>query len=294
MDEDSKTPGDEEFSSDPNEDIEMENQFLKLKLMAERGASFHSGDSEVPPAVMNEWLKNVEAFEANYEKEGVRPLREILGHPGFKPSCDLDDDQFGEAYKMVRDLLDKHHIDVSFGRPRDDRFKYDFITGELMDHETSVYPGMTTGIIYEEFHPDHALDIERRTNDFLNGFFERWIAESNAIVLGDHFIRPDGIVWSREELVDHIKKMYELVPEFENCNFHIENIDFTLDSENGEQPEESGMGYSEGELDYVLVLEDGERKKMQGPFKIYLQLQWGWWSICFFYLPGFNFFPKEE
>jgi hypothetical protein len=52
----------------------------------------------------------------------------------------------------------------------EDRFKYNFIIKEMFEHESAFMPvnGMITGFLYEEFHPDHELEITELTNRFLN------------------------------------------------------------------------------------------------------------------------------
>ena len=85
--------------------------------------------------------------------------------------------------------------------------------------------------------------------------------------------------------------MYEAIPEFENTSFVIENQDFELQQKDDT---ETGMGFSEGTIQYDAIFRGGERKKINGPFKIYFSLEWDCWTICFFYLAGYNVFAKEK
>ncbi|HEY5391245.1 MAG TPA: hypothetical protein VIJ57_03935, partial [Hanamia sp.] len=73
--------------------------------------------------------------------------------------------------------------------------------------------------------------------------------------------------------------------------FIIENQDFELHENDTGQ---TGMGFSEGTIQYELIFKDGERKKINGPFKIYFSLEWECWTICFFYLAGYNIHPDEK
>lgn len=61
--------------------------------------------------------------------------------------------------------------------------------------------------------------------------------------------------------------MYEVAVVFENTSYNIENIEFEIEKEIEDVP--SGMGFSEGEIQYDMIFENGERKKIHGPFKIY-------------------------
>lgn len=283
---------DEQFSEDPRENIEMENQFLKMKLMAETGARFMEGDGQLPPEMLNEWLKNIAEFEENFATAEEKPLREWLDNPVFLAADDLDDATFNQENERLQKLLADHQIDVGFGRERDDRFQYEFITGELMDHRTTLYPGMITGFLYEEFHPDHELDIIEKTHEFLNAFFDCTLS-GNPFLFSDAFIQPDGKILSLEELDSEIKDFYHLVDGFENVSFQIEKTDFTLRNEmRNERETEVGEGYSEGEVKYEIVLRNGERKQIHGPFKIYFMMDVSYLSIFFFYLSGYNLFSK--
>ena len=53
--------------------------------------------------------------------------------------------------------------------------------------------------------------------------------------------------------------MYEVIPEFENTFFVIENQSFELYENEGK---ETGMGFAEGTIRYDAIFRDGERKKL--------------------------------
>jgi len=80
--------------------------------------------------------------------------------------------------------------------------------------------------------------------------------------------------------------------EFKNTSFQIDNIEFEIKDETEDGP--SGMGFSEGEIQYDMIFNDGAMKKIRGPFKIYFGMEWGLWKIYFFYLAGYNLHPKEQ
>ena len=296
MDNQSELPEEEKFSNDPDENTRIENEFLKMKLMAESGGKFGENKSDLPPEIMNEWLKNIVEFEKNFAHAKDVKLREILNNPDFEDEQLLDDENFSTAWEALNSLLDENNINVDFLRERDDRFKYSFITKELFDHETTFVPasGMSTNFIYEEFHTDHELDIKNRTDDFFSGFFERTLPEFAEHYLEKELILPDGKILQREEMVKRFESMYEAAPEFENTSFEIEKIDFELKNESeDEEEEQTGMGFSEGIVSYDMVFTNGERKKIEGPFKLYLTMSYDWWSIYFFYLAGFNISPQK-
>ena len=172
MSQENELPEDENFSDDPEENLRMQNDFLKMKMMAESGAIF-GGDADLPAEIENQFLKNILEFEkVNADSKPVR-IFEILGKPFFDDEKNLNATQFRTQFTRLMDLLNDYSINIHFTKERDDRFKYNFITKELFNHETSFLPvkGMVTYFSYEEFHPDHKQEITDITNHFLNDFF---------------------------------------------------------------------------------------------------------------------------
>lgn len=287
MSDNKNTPG-EKFSDDPEENLRLENEFLQMKLSAETGAIFGGDASGLPPEIMNEWLKNVAAFEKNYAEGKEVLIRELLGNPEFQNEELLGDEAFEDAFKRLTNILEEKNILVNFARERDDRFKYKFITEELMGHATTLLPdsGMVANFIYEEFHPDHELDIEGKTRDFFEAFFERKLGDAGKYFFSEEHVMPDGKVILREEVLQRFESLYEAVPEFQNTFYEIEKIDFELKED--EAGEITGFGFSEGIVKYDMIFADGAKKIIDGPFKIYFAMQWDWWNIYFLYLAGYN------
>lgn len=291
MSENEEVPENEKFSDDPEENLRIENEFLKMKMMAESGAMF-GGKSNISPDIENEFLKHVMEFEKSYADASSQKIFDILEKPSFNDESELDDDRFQIEFKRLEDLLDDHHLNVDFIAERPDRFKYNFITKELFEHETDFIPmkGMTTNFIYEEFHPDHKQEISEVTNDFLNDFFDRKLGMDNNYI-SDEFIEPEGNVISKDELMKSIHAAYDVFFDLENTSFKIENVEFEVQKI---EDDHQGMGFSEGEINYDILFKGGERKEIRGPFKIYFMRQWDSWIIYFFYLAGLNYHPKPK
>ena len=57
-----ESPEDEKFSDDPEENLRMQNDYLKMKMMAESGAII-GGRGDLPADIENEFLKNILEFE---------------------------------------------------------------------------------------------------------------------------------------------------------------------------------------------------------------------------------------
>lgn len=294
MHQEHELPDEEKFSDDPEENLRLENDFLKMKMMAESGGIF-GGDSnnELPPEIENLFLKNVLEFEKGYANANPHKVIDVLGNPFFENEINLDDEEFKREYVRLNKLLKDHNINVDFIAPQPDRAKYDFITRELFDHEAIFFPvtGMITNFIYEEFHPDHKKEIAEITDEFLNDFLERKLSVDTPYI-NDEIILPDGNVISKEQLINRFYAMLEVAVQFEHVSFRIDNIEFEIKDENRDAP--SGMGLSEGEIQYDLIFRNGEHKKIHGPFKIYFGRERGSWNIYFFYLAGYNIHPKEK
>jgi hypothetical protein len=294
MEQESKLPENEKFSDDPEENLRLENEFLKMKMMTESGGIFGgSSDGGLSPEIENQWLKNIMEFEKAYANAKPQKIVDLVGGPSFEDEKNLDPKKFKTEFARLKKLLKQHNIKVDFLAPQPDRIKYHFITGELFDHETDFIPvkGMTTNFVYEEFHPDHKKEITEITDEFLNDFFERNL-NIDSDYFDDEIIEPDGNVISKEELVNRFYSMYEVAVAFENTSFEVNNIEFEVKDKTEDNP--SGMGFSEGEIRYNMIFKDGGRKEVHGPFKIYFGRQWGFWNIYFFYLAGYNLHPKEK
>ena len=275
-------PHEEKFSDDPQENLRMENELLKLKLQAQFGAKLGEGET-LPPEIENEFLKNVFAFEQNLGDYKPIKVFELLGSPEFRKAAELDEASLKIEYDRLIELLNEKSMAVDFIRPRNDRFMYQFITEELFDHETdNSMPGMTMHFIYEEFHADHDLDIRSRTDDFLRDWFRKEFNEFSS-ELGYQFILPNGQTLTREEMLTKIQNLFDCYTSFTNCQVAMREVKFQWYDET-----QTGMGHAEGGVRYDAVLESGETVHFEGPFKLYLSNEDGWWSVCYFVFPGFE------
>jgi hypothetical protein len=273
------------LSDDPEENLRMENELLRLKLQAELGGqSFTSG--KLGPEIENEFLKNVMAFEQNWANSKSSKVYDLLGKPGFKKCDDLNDSEIEEELEKITDLLAKKNMEVYFGDDDeyDSRTRYHFITEELFDHETTFapMPGMTTHFDYEEFHPNHKTDIQRRAEEFLSEWFKQSLNEKSW-ELADQFILPDRKILSRAEVAMRLKNIFDAYTVFIDEKYKIIDVGFELEGY-------TGLGHAEGVVKYDAVLENGESVRISGPFKLYMTLETGWWSIFHIVFPGFKYF----
>lgn len=273
---------DKPLSDDPEENIRMENELLRLKLQAELGAEPHL-INPVDPEIENIFLKNIFEFEHNYANAKRIKVYDLLQQPQFTPAGELDDTQIDEALHQLTNLLFGKNIVVDFSDDMDNRTKYVFITEELFEHETDdlMIPGMTTHFDYEEFHPNHKTNIENKAIEFLSSWFRQSFTD-RSWELADNFIAPDRKTYSRQEIVTQLNNIFGAYTAFNNHEYFIYDIGFQL------QPG-SGLGHAEGSVKYDAVLENNEIIHFEGSFKLYLSLDDNWWSIFHIVFPGFKY-----
>ncbi len=276
----------EKFSDDLQENLRIENEFLKIKLKAQYGDSFQMGISaDMPLEIENQFLKSMMAFEDEYANAEYVTVFERLGSPEYKPLKELDEVELNNSIKRLMKLLHNNDIklDILDG-PYDAKIIYQFITDELFTRKVESKPlaGMTSNFIYEEFHPNHKADIIKRTHSFLLNWFGRKFTEY-CTELSWHCITDEGLQLTREDVVGKMNIFFEAFEQFKDDGYNINNINFELQEE-----ADRGMGFAEGTLKYDAVLENGEIIHYVGHYKLYLQLEDNWWSIFYFVMPGFK------
>ena len=159
----------------PQEQLRADNDYMKMKLMLERGAKFGSSgqENDLPPEIENRFLRNVMEFESLNDKRAFIKVSEKLGSPEqFIPEEHIDDSRIDHAWTELLAFLNRHQITIGVCSPNvKPRDLYRFVTQELFDlHISSVdMPGLVHGFIYDEFHPDPAFDNPRSV---IEGFLE--------------------------------------------------------------------------------------------------------------------------
>ncbi len=74
------SPGEGEFSSDPQENLRIENEILRLRVKAELGGAYE-GSEDLPPEVENEFLKSILSFEHAYANSKKVKIAALIGNP---------------------------------------------------------------------------------------------------------------------------------------------------------------------------------------------------------------------
>lgn len=203
----------------PKLDIHDENEFKKLKLSIEHGASYFSeGNTNIPPEIEGQFLDNIVNFENASKNANQITIFEKLGKPEYKSESTLTNDEIKIELKRIELLMHNHDInlDILADYINEERLIYKFITEELFGHEITDMdiPGLQTCFIYEEFYPNHEYDLKRDTEDFLRMFFN---------TKDDYYEKTHN-----EEVTNHIalNNFRSLFKEFEMTFFEFQEITF--------------------------------------------------------------------
>ena len=269
------------FSNDPHKNLQIENEILKMKLQAQAGAIIGIKD-DIPPELENVFLQNVIAFEEASTNMPMIMVYDFLDRPQFKHIDELLPEEVDSELMRLQQLLEEKQLILDVLDTYDSATMYTFITEELFAQQTyeTMLPGMIRHFTYEDFHPNHKLDIRERAMDFLGDWFERKMDE-HCWELCAEFVLPDGTMVKLQEVIRKIKTIFAAYQAFQKCQYAIGDIGFEL-------LDDKGLGFCEGAVKYQAVLESGEVVPVEGPFKLYLQNQGGWWSIFYFIFPGFT------
>ncbi len=274
---------DEPLSDDPDEQLRLENELLKLKLQAETGADLYEL-SDMPPEVENAFLNNILAFERQLDSMQEVPIFDILGRPAdFPNEQELSDAEIDQQLDRLNDLMRDKGLEVGFGGQYDNRLKYKFITEELFQHETQQFdiPDMVNHFMYEEFHPNHKLSIEALVQEFPDS----WLAQQldpETWVLAET-LDGSGKQYTKAEVLTRIHHIFDAFLSFDEGAAEITSIVF---EEHPDDPAVQGTGYAEGVISYDAQLESRETQEVKDTFRLDVALREGYWVINGIRMPG--------
>jgi len=85
----------EEFENMSEEEkLKAENDFLKMKMMLERGAEFEKTEkgNELSADIENQFLRNIMEFEKQFDQHKITTVYDKIGRPiQFKPVNEIPD-----------------------------------------------------------------------------------------------------------------------------------------------------------------------------------------------------------
>ena len=283
MEEENKDHQKENFSDTPDENLRIENEILKLKMQAERGALFGGNMDNLPPEVEAEFLKNVQQFEDSFDNAKMISVYECIGKPACKSVDELGPDEVEAELKRLLELMHAKNIILEVLGQYELSVIYKFITRELFLEQIREihHPGYIHSFIYEEFHPDHKISIGQTAQDFLNHWFEKGFDE-NSFEFTNQLVTAEGQIFSREEVITKLQNCLNSYQHFTNIKFNGSDASYEWD-----EKESKGMGHAEGIFMYDAEIENGEIINIEGPFKLYMINENGIWRIFYFVFPGF-------
>ena len=156
------------------EELGDENEFMKLKMMAEFGGNF-VGSEDIPPEVENQFLKQIISFHKQHENSGLTTVYKYIGEPEYNHVNDLSDKEIKPELKRLMKLMVKNNVSLSVLAETPERDVYKFITEELFKHEIEnvKMKGWVNQFIYEEFHPNADYDVKSTVADCLQSIFTK-------------------------------------------------------------------------------------------------------------------------
>lgn len=259
-------------NKDPNRkkksSIKQENEELRKKIQDEFGGMHWSNpDSNLPPELENEFLNHIMEFEKYFQNREITTVYEFLGKPTYKKLEDLKPEEISDELDKLYDLLYENQISLDTICEVSDEELYRFITKELFFEEKDDMriPGMTSHYTYEEFHPNHAYDIQQHAEEFFKSYLNK----------NSEFY--DTFLSSEAQKQDWHKSFRTTFSHFEIEKFEIVNFEYSLETE---------AGIVIFSCDTKATV-DGSRDvfRIQGNGKMDFVFQWDFWSIDKLELP---------
>lgn len=267
------------------DDIRRENEKLKSRINQEFGG-ISGSEKDIPPELENQFLKNILAFEEQYNTGKETTVYDRIGRPRWIPADTMLDQQLTSELHRLQGLLIQNGISLDTICEVDDRELYRFITQELFAKNVMdiAIPGMMTHFIYEEFYPNHAYDSEQTAREFITH-----ILFKNVDTADQFFNTKLKLLLSPE--IDTEKSIVK-VKNFINSwsDIGIERFEVTS-VEVSKDDQEANVDF---EIAYEASLEDGsDVMSFEGPGRINLRnvfqrLECVGWEVVKCDLPGFK------
>lgn len=147
-----------------DDQLRIENEIIKMKLMLEHGARFSSGEGSdmMDPALEHAFLKHVLAMEEAQKNGNNLTVFQKLGCPtDITAPEDLTEDEFPQALQQLQKRLSAHGIQV---RPVEKDIApeefYRFLSKDLMEVKVHEIPNVHC-FLFETFQGQDGCRLER-------------------------------------------------------------------------------------------------------------------------------------
>ncbi len=259
------------------DELKAENEVLKLKLELEFGMDV-SYKSSLDPATENIWLTYLYNLEKHYKDARRIKVYERLGRPAFKRVGEVKSGEMESELDRLLSLMERNGIALDCSVDYDKAVIYRFIVEELFDVEIDdiSIDGYVHHFIYEEFHPNHDYDLRRYADEFIEVLLRGKLEEFDSHRFAD-CVTFKGIEYDHSEIFAIIKSFQEAHHAFNVDRFQIQNVHFDL---------EEGGATVQAQIQYAA--KGNKNRTHKGNAVINFILQYGYWYINGFKLPGFG------
>lgn len=208
------------------EKLSEENEFLKLKMMAEFGGEFFS-DTPVPPEVENMFLKQIQKIQRAHAQAETITIFELIGSPELPAAKSLGKKELKKQLKTLLGILEKKKITLNFYPTVPLEELYRFITEEFFFHkvENMKLKGWRLHFNYEDFYPNPEMDIAVVINDAVAIIFEKETIPLN-FIFDEDFKDANGLQCDFEDFLERLNSFHA---SFEKSKVEdIHSIEFLL------------------------------------------------------------------
>ncbi len=262
------------------DELKAENELLKLKLELEHGMKGLQSEG-LSPAMENQWLNQIYNFEKMYKETPRVKLYDFIGRPDFVPIQSLPENEIAAALEELENVMQAKGVQLDCLCEYPTSTIYQFITEELFEHEMDgiCMEGMVTHFTYEEFHPNHAYDINRRVTDFINRLLtKQWNEQFDGMSLASE-ITFNGAQHEQSAMNAIILAFQEAHPSISLEHLAIEEIHFDL---------ENGTGTAKATIAYTLRQPQQKAESVSGSCAFQLALEDEYWCLASIEIPGFG------
>lgn len=262
-----------ESNNDNRDRLRAENEEKKKKIEAEFGAGYwgKSEETELPPEIESQFLDHIMAFENGWKDAKQITLYEFLGKPTYRKLEELNEEEIHDELNLLYELMEEHQICLDTICEVSEQEIYRFIIEELLfkEKDDMHIPGMITHYTYEEFHPNHAYDIENYSTEFMISYLEKE---------NDHYTTHLSSEATKKAWHMHFREAFS---SFDLKKFDITDLTFYLENKNGRV---------EFDCEFIAVV-DGSAEKLlfNGKGTFQLVYQWDFW-----YVDSVEFPPNQK
>jgi hypothetical protein len=259
----------EKIPDEGDEALRFENEFLKVKFLAEHGALnrvFFPG-KEISLELENELLNAIASDDETMENVEEVSIYDFIGRPDFVKETELTDAELSAELDRVNDLLEAKKIIYTVLASVEDRVIYKFVTEELFLHPILNLPDSEIGThhFYEDFHPDHEYDTRNRCEEFIAIFFS-----------------ADFHISIRNCSMERIRNFVDLI-EFHDAFEEFRNVEFEL-SDAAAVPTEC---IRKATISFDAVTSAGTKPiHFSGEATFELEYEYEWWTVISAQFPG--------